>query len=115
VREVPLELEEAARIDGASEWQIFALIMLPMLKPAVATLGTLQFLNYWNDFLYPLVVTSRAEMRTLPVGLATLQTPTGGLPEVLAGTTIALLPTITVFLLFQRSFVRGITLSGLKG
>lgn len=112
---IPLDFEEAARIDGANEWQIFALITVPMLKPALATLGTLQFLNYWNDFLFPMVVTSQANMRTLPVGLATLQTPTGGLPEVLAGTAIALIPTIVVFLMFQRFFIRGITMSGLRG
>lgn len=112
---LPRDFEEAARIDGASELQIFTQVVLPMMTPAIATLATIQFLNYWNDFLYPLVVTSRADMRTLPVGLATLQTPTGGLPEILAGATLALVPTILVFLLFQRYFVRGITLSGLKG
>lgn len=112
---LPRDFEEAARLDGASEFQIYVQIVLPMLTPAIATLGTLQFLNYWNEFLYPLVVTSRAEMRTLPVGLATLQTPTGGLPELLAGTTIAIVPTVVVFLFFQRYFVRGIVMSGLKG
>jgi ABC-type glycerol-3-phosphate transport system permease component len=112
---LPRDFEEAARLDGASELQIYRHVVLPMLTPAIATLGTLQFLNYWNEFLYPLVVTSRAEMRTLPVGLATLQTPTGGLPERLAGTTIAIVPTVIVFLFFQRYFVRGIVMSGLKG
>lgn len=112
---VPRDFEEAARIDGASEFQIYARIVLPMLTPAIATLGTLQFLNYWNDFLYPLIVTTSSQMRTLPVGLATLQTPTGGLPETLAGTSIAILPTVIVFLSLQRYFIRGIALSGLKG
>jgi ABC-type glycerol-3-phosphate transport system permease component len=112
---LPRDYEEAARIDGASEFQIYAYVVLPMLTPAMATLGTLQFLNYWNEFLYPLVVTSRPEMRTLPVGLATLQTPTGGFPEILAGATIAIVPTMLVFLAFQRHFVRGIAMSGLKG
>ena len=81
---------------------------------AIATLGTLQFLNYWNEFLYPLLVTSSADMRTLPVGLATLRTPTGGLPEMLAGTTISIVPTVIVFLFFQRYFIRGIATTGLK-
>lgn len=112
---LPRDFEEAARLDGASEFQIYLQVVLPMLTPALATLGTLQFLNYWNEFLYPLIVTTRAEMRTLPVGLATLQTPTGGLPELLAGTTIAIVPTVIVFLFFQRFFVRGIVMSGLKG
>ncbi len=111
---LPKDYEEAARMDGASEFQIYWQVVLPMLTPAIATLGTLQFLNYWNDFLYPLIVTSSANMRTLPVGLATLQTPTGGLPELLAGATIAIVPTVVVFLFFQKYFVRGIATTGLK-
>jgi multiple sugar transport system permease protein len=111
---LPRDYEEAARMDGATEFQIYWQVVLPMLTPAIATLGTLQFLNYWNDFLYPLIVTTQAEMRTLPVGLATLQTPTGGLPELLAGATIAIVPTVAVFLFFQRYFVRGIATTGLK-
>ena len=111
---MPKDYEEAARMDGASEFQIFIQIVLPMLTPAIATLGTIQFLNYWNDFLYPLIVTSQANMRTLPVGLATLQSPTGGLPETLAGATIAIVPTVAVFLFFQKYFVRGIATTGLK-
>jgi len=111
---LPKDYEEAARMDGAGEFQIYWQIVLPMLTPAIATLGTLQFLNYWNDFLYPLIVTTQANMRTLPVGLATLQTPTGGLPELLAGATIAIVPTVVVFLFFQKYFVRGIATTGLK-
>lgn len=111
---LPKDYEEAARMDGASEFQIYWQVVLPMLTPAIATLGTLQFLNYWNDFLYPLIVTSSASMRTLPVGLATLQTPTGGLPELLAGATMAIMPTVFVFLFFQKYFVRGIATTGLK-
>lgn len=112
---LPRDFEEAARIDGASEIQIYSRIVLPMLKPAIATLGTIQFLNYWNDFLYPLVVNTDSNMRTLPAGLATLQTPTSGLPELLAGATIAIVPTVIVFLALQRYFTRGIVMSGLKG
>ena len=111
---LPKDYEEAARMDGASEFQIYWQVVLPMLTPAIATLGTLQFLNYWNDFLYPLIVTTNASMRTLPVGLATLQTPTGGLPELLAGATLAIVPTVAVFLFFQKYFVRGIATTGLK-
>jgi multiple sugar transport system permease protein len=111
---LPRDYEEAARMDGASEFQIFWQIVVPMLTPAIATLGTIQFLNYWNEFLYPLIVTSQAHMRTLPVGLATLETPTGGLPETLAGTAMAIIPTVAVFLFFQKYFVRGIATTGLK-
>ncbi|MGO1385358.1 MAG: carbohydrate ABC transporter permease [Arachnia sp.] len=91
LQSIPREFEESARVDGANEGQIYLRIMLPLMLPALATLATIQYINYWNDFLYPLVVTSAGDMRTLPVGLATLQTPSGGLPEVLAGTTIALI------------------------
>lgn len=111
---LPRDFEEAARIDGASELQIYVRIVLPMLTPAIAALATIQFLNYWNDFLYPLIVTTDSGMRTLPVGLATLQTPTSGLPELLAGTTVAIVPTAIVFLVLQKYFVRGIVMSGLK-
>jgi multiple sugar transport system permease protein len=111
---LPKDYEEAARMDGASEFQIFYQVVIPMLTPAIATLGTIQFLNYWNDFLYPLIVTSQAHMRTLPVGLATLESPTGGLPETLAGATLAIVPTVIVFLFFQKYFVRGIATTGLK-
>jgi multiple sugar transport system permease protein len=112
---IPREFEEAARVDGANEGQIYLRIMLPLMGPALATLATIQFLNYWNEFLYPLVVTSSDDMRTIPVGLATLQTPTGGLPEILAGTTVALVPTLVVFLFLQRYLVRGLVMSGFKG
>lgn len=111
---LPRDYEEAARMDGASEFQIYWQIVLPMLTAAIATLGTIQFMNYWNEFFYPLIVTTDAKMRTLPVGLATLQTPTGGLPELLAGTTIAIVPTVVVFLFFQKYFVRGIATTGIK-
>jgi len=112
---LPRDFEEAARIDGASEFQIYVRIVLPMLTPAIATLATIQFLNYWNEFLYPLIVTTDSSMRTLPAGLATLQTPTSGIPELLAGATIAIVPTVIVFLALQRYFIRGIVMSGLKG
>ena len=111
---LPKDYEEAARMDGASEFQIYWQIVLPMLTAAIATLGTIQFMNYWNEFFYPLIVTTDSNMRTLPVGLATLQAPTGGLPELLAGTTIAIVPTVMVFLFFQKYFVRGIATTGIK-
>jgi multiple sugar transport system permease protein len=115
IQGIPRDFEEAARIDGASELQIYALVVMPMLAPAISALAILQFVNYWNEFLYPLIVTNTSEMRTLTVGLATLQTPTGGVPELLAGAAIAFAPMVFVFLAFQRHFVRGIAMTGLKG
>ena len=111
---IPTSFEEASRIDGATELQIYWHVILPLIRPAMATLATVQFLNYWNEFLYPLVVTASSEMRTLPVGLATLQTRTGGLPEILAGTTLATIPTVIVFLFLQRYLVRGFIMSGVR-
>jgi multiple sugar transport system permease protein len=112
---IPSTFEEASRIDGATELQVYWHVILPLVRPAMATLAAVQFLNYWNEFLYPLVVTTSSEMRTLPVGLATLQRPSGGLPEILAGTTLATVPTVVVFLFFQRYLVRGLITSGVKG
>jgi Kef-type K+ transport system membrane component KefB len=85
------------------------------VSAALATLGTLTFLNTWNDFLYPLVVTSSDEMRPLTVGLATLANQTGNAGFFMAGATVSFLPTFAFFLLMQRYVVRGVSLSGLKG
>ena len=115
LQSIPREFEDAARVDGANEGQIYLWIMLPLMGPALATLATIQFINYWNEFLYPLVVTNSDNMRTLPVGLATLQTPSGGLPEVLAGTTIALIPVLILVPWLQRYLTGGLVMGGLKG
>lgn len=115
LQSIPREFEESARVDGANEGQIYVSIMLPLMRPALATLATIQFINYWNEFLYPLVVTNSTNMRTLPVGLATLQTPSGGLPEVLAGTTIALIPVLILVPWLQRHLTGGMIMGGIKG
>lgn len=115
LQSIPREFEESARVDGANEGQIYLSIMLPLMRPALATLATIQFINYWNEFLYPLVVTNSTDMRTLPVGLATLQTPSGGLPEVLAGTTIALVPVLILVPWLQRHLTGGMIMGGIKG
>jgi len=114
---IPSELIDAARIDAASEFRIFWQIVLPLSKPALATLGVFTFLFSWNDFLWPLIIVSGDEMRTLPLAIAALG---GGYyilswPILMAGATFATLPVIIVFLLLQRYFVEGITLTGLKG
>ena len=114
---IPSELIDAARIDGAGEFRIFGQIVLPLSKPALATLGVFTFLGSWNDFLWPLIIISRDEMRTLPLAIASLA---GGYyilswPLLMAGATFATLPVIVVFFLLQRYFVEGITLTGLKG
>lgn len=114
-KSIPGEYDDAARIDGANRWQIYQDVLLPLTKPALATLGTLTFLNAWNDFLYPLIVTSSNDMYPLTVGLATLVQKGGNAGFSFAGATISFVPTFLFFLLMQRYLVRGIALSGLRG
>ncbi|MFF2213856.1 carbohydrate ABC transporter permease [Streptomyces antibioticus] len=113
---LPDELIDAARIDGCGEIAIFRRIILPMTKPALATLGIITFLGSWNNFLWPLVVAQNEDQYTLPVGLALVSsgqdfTRYGVL---LAGAAVVLVPVLVVFLLFQRHFVAGIATTGLK-
>ncbi len=107
---VPVELEDAARVDGASDLRIFASISLPLVKPALAVMAINTFLSSWNSFLYPLVLTNSDEMRTLPVGLALISQGEHSVDwgHLMAGSSIAALPVILVFLVFQRQIVRGI-------
>ncbi|MET9062533.1 MULTISPECIES: carbohydrate ABC transporter permease [Streptomyces] len=113
---LPDELIDAARMDGCGEIAIFRRIILPMTKPALATLGIITFLGSWNNFLWPLVVAQNEDQYTLPVGLALVSsgqdfTRYGVL---LAGAAVVLVPVLVVFLLFQRHFVAGIATTGLK-
>lgn len=113
---VPKEFEEAARLDGANSFQIFWRIMLPMTGPTLAALAVLTSLYSWNDLLWPLIVSSSKESMTLPVGLATLQGQYGtDYPTLMAGSLIASLPLVVIFVALQRQFFAGIASSGLKG
>lgn len=113
---IPKEYEEAAVIDGCNTWQIFWHIILPMSKPALATLGIFVFIGSWNDFLNPMVFLDSVDKYTLPVGIALFQnsymTQYG---ITLAASALCTLPVIVVFLLFQKYIINGISLSGLKG
>lgn len=113
---LPLELEEAAWMDGASRWTIFSRIVLPLSGPALATFGIFAFMASWNAFLWPLLVVSDTELMTLPVGLSNLH---GRYVTewnlVMAGATLSVIPIVIVYLAAQRYVVRGIALSGLKG
>lgn len=112
---IPGELEDAAKLDGANHWQIFWLVMLPLSGPSLATLGTFTFMTFWNSFLYPLIVTSSQEMRTLTVGLSVFRdTFTTEWTLLTAGLIISMVPVIVAFLIGQRYFIRGITMTGLK-
>lgn len=112
---IPRELDEAARIDGAGHLRIYWRIILPLAKPALATLAVLHFMNLWNDLLWPLIVTSSTDMRTLPAALTLF----GGQhvndhAVLLAGATLSLLPLALAFFLAQRYFVAGVATTGLK-
>lgn len=113
---IPRELLEAGRIDGVGEIAIFFRIYLPLAGPAFATLGILTFLGSWNNFLWPLVVSSSESTYTLPVALALISTGQNetdyGL--LLAGATLIVLPILVVFLFFQRHFIQGIATTGIK-
>jgi multiple sugar transport system permease protein len=113
---LPRELEDAARVDGASYWRIFRSIVLPLSGPALATVGVFTFIEKWNDFIWPLVVINSTEKMTLPLGLAYLNSARStDWTRLMAGDVVSLIPMILVFAFAQRYFVRGISLTGLKG
>ena len=112
---IPKSLDEAARIDGMSEIQIYLKIILPLSKPALITLGIFHLMNNWNDLLYPMMLTSTQEKRTLSAGLATLVGSNAiKYGPTLAATVIAIAPLLIVFLFGQRFFMEGIATSGMK-
>jgi multiple sugar transport system permease protein len=116
ISSLPSELEDAARVDGASEWQVFWRVVMPLSRPAVATVAIFSFVGAWNAFLWPLIVLSKRELLTLPVGVATLQQEfTQNIGMVMAGAAIGAIPMIVLFLLFQRYFLEGVRVGGLKG
>lgn len=113
---LPREIEEAARIDGAGHWQTFTRIVLPMSKPALATLTVFAFMAAWNSFLWPLVAINSESMMTLPLGLSQLH---GRFATewnlVMAGSTISVVPIVAIYLFAQKYVIQGVALSGLKG
>jgi multiple sugar transport system permease protein len=113
---LPKELEEAARIDGYNEFQIFFKIMLPLCTPAVITLGVINLMGNWNDLLYPLMLTSSTKMRTISAGLAMfVGQRTIEYGPTLAAAAISLLPLIVAYICAQKYFIQGISTTGLKG
>ena len=114
---VPDELIDAGRIDGCSELRLFVSIVMPLCKSAYVVLGVTTFIANWNEFLWPLVVTNSQDMYTVQVLLSTLQDSYGGMrhmPLLLAGTTVAVIPGMLLFLLAQRQIVQGIAVTGIK-
>ena len=115
-RSVPDELLEAARIDGAGEWHIFAKIVLPLLKPIMVTLTIFTFLAAWNDFMWPLIVLTGQEHYTLPLALASLAREHSGDNELMmAGSVVTVLPVLLLFLALQRHYLQGLLMGSVKG
>ncbi len=113
---IPDDLLDAARIDGASEFRIFWRVVLPLCGPVLAATGIFTFTYAWEDFFWPLIIISSPEYYTAPLGLALFVVKNRTSWDVLmAGSVIATLPMITVFMIFQRKFIQGISMSGLKG
>nr|WP_255622353.1 carbohydrate ABC transporter permease [Tessaracoccus sp. OS52] len=108
---IPLEVEEAARVDGAGPWKTFFLIMLPLARPGMVALGIFTFVQTWNDYLWPLVSATKAEMFTITTGLASLQgnfAQATELGSLMARGLIGSLPLLIIFIVFQRHLIRGI-------
>ncbi|WP_457254004.1 carbohydrate ABC transporter permease [Pedococcus sp. P5_B7] len=115
VESVPRELDEAATIDGAGHLRIFLTIILPLIRPALATVAVFAFMGSWNSFLWPLVVIRSPEFMTLPLGLATLQGQfTTQWDVVMAGSVFSILPIAVVYLLAQRHIIAGVAHTGIK-
>lgn len=117
---VPSDYQDAARIDGASEWVVYWRIFLPLNGPALATLGVFAFMGAWTDLLWPLLIARSQEMRTLELGLAYFNATTTTFrqtnwPLMMAAAVVVMLPVLIVYIFAQRYFIRGIALSGVKG
>lgn len=113
---LPRELEEAAFVDGAGHIRIFFTMLLPLSKPALATVAVFSFMGSWNNFLWPLIVINNRDLMTLPLGLSSLSSRfVTDWNLLLAGATISVLPIVAVFLFAQRYVLKGVAMSGLKG
>lgn len=115
-RGLPIELEEAARLDGAGPYRTFWSVVFPLARPAYASAAILSFLYSWGQFLWPVMVARTEDVRPLPIGLTFFRgTGTPQWSELLAYATLMVLPVVVVFVAFQRHFVQGVASSGLKG
>ena len=113
---IPQELSEAAKIDGCSEFGIYRRIMLPLSKPAMATVGLFSFIWNWNDFLAPLIYLDSKQKYTIALGLyGFLSRQSSKWALLMAASTVTIAPVIVVFFFAQRTFIQGITLTGIKG
>ncbi len=115
LQSIPNDLIEAARIDGASELRIFAQIVMPLCKPALAALGVFTFREAWDMYIWPLIIVTRDSLRTVPLGISLFMSNYGtAWDQLMAIATIGTLPMILLFFFLQRSFIQGISITGLK-
>lgn len=112
---IPDSLLDAAKIDGCGDFRVFAEMILPLCRSAIATVATLSFVSKWNDFMNPLIFTSSDSMYNMIVGLASMLQKTGNFGIQMASAVVTFLPTLILFIAFQRYFTEGIALSGIKG
>ncbi|MCH7905428.1 MAG: carbohydrate ABC transporter permease [Armatimonadetes bacterium] len=114
--QIPIELDEAARLDGAGEFKIYWRLIMPMSKAALATAGVFTFIGVWTDFFWPLLATDSLHMRTLEVGLSIFKNSYGATnwPLQMTAAVIVMLPILVVFVVLQRYFVKGITMGSIK-
>jgi multiple sugar transport system permease protein len=116
IMSIPSDLIDAAKIDGCSEFTIYRLVILPLIKPVLATLAIFTFLSQWNSFVWPLIVIHTSSMRTVPLAVSVLDSQFGAnFVMVMAGATVVTLPVLIVFLSLQKYIIQGITITGLKG
>ena len=116
IQTLPRELEDAARVDGCSEFGVFWRVILPLSRPAMGALAIFTFVRHWNDYIWPLITLTKSSNYTLPVGVASLQTEfQTDYGIIFAGAALAALPIIIFFLLFQRSFLEGVRMGAVKG
>ena len=118
MRTIPTELSEAARIDGASELRIWWGVILPLVKPALAFIAITKFQYTWEDFMGPLIYLQKEQMYTLQLGLRQFEAAAGGAPAwnwLMAASLVVMLPVVIIFLLVQRYFIEGVTLTGMGG
>lgn len=112
---IPNELIEAARIDGASELRIYAQVVMPLCKPALAALGVFTFREAWDMYIWPLIIVTKDSLRTLPLGISLFMSSFGtAWDQLMAVAAIGTLPMILLFFFLQRSFIQGIAITGLK-
>ena len=117
IKQIPVDVIEAARIDGAGETRIVLTIIAPLIKTTVATVAMILFLGSWNDFLWPVIVINSSNLRTLPVGIALFKDPYGNINygPLMAATLISTAPMLLAYVVSQKYMIRGIAMTGLKG